>query len=154
MADVFGTGGRGCFKVIKLNASQSIGAYIQLPGGGNLPSSQTDLYLVTGFKLVRNEIITHNVTFGGSVYSYAFGNDPGTSALDVSLTAFMADGAKALGAIDGAYQAGRVSKLPAKGKFSMGGTVIEGYVVNLSSSTINTEFNLQDFSIRLALTEV
>lgn len=156
MADIFGnTGGRGCFMVARRDAIESIGASLDLPGWGAIPSGYADPFLVTSFSLQRHEMITHNKTFGGRIYSYAFGHDPNTSILDVSLTAFLGAGGglNPLDIAGAAYTVSRVSNSLDVGKFTLGGsTAVAGYVVGYSSSTIDPEHGLQDFSVRLALT--
>ncbi len=157
MADVFGTGKRGCFHLITTDASGGRGGVLSLPGAGAIPSAPTDPFLVTSVRLVRNEILSHNKTFGGAIYSYAFGHDPNSSILDVGFTAFVGGNAPgaALATLDGHYKASRVSVALETASFSLGGSgAIIGYVVGMQSTTQNPELGLQDFSIRLSLPEV
>ncbi len=157
MADIFGTGPRGCFSVVNVAAQGGNGGILALPVGGVMPSSQSDPFLVTSFRLSRNEVVSHNKTFGGRIYSYAFGNDPNSSALDISFTSFLgADiGGAAFGIIDGNYKDSRIYSSLALARFAIGSSpAVAGYVVNLSSNTVDPEHNLQDFSIRLALVDI
>lgn len=158
MADVFGTlDRRGCFAVMTQNAAAG-GGIISIPGYGNLPSSSTDPFLVTGFKLHKSEMLSHNKTFGGSIYSYAFGHDPNASVLEVDVTGFLmghgTSGAReAFQKISTAYRAGRVSESLELAKFTLGGEAVEGYIIGMSSATRDAEYNLQNFSVRMSLLE-
>lgn len=156
MSDIFGTGPRGCFFIVPSDASGSVGARIELPGSGNVPASLGDPMLVTSFSMSRNEVVVHNKTFGGKIYSYAFGNDPNTSTLDVSLTVCLGkDSGAAFGTLDGAFRTSRIYESLELAKFTVGSaSVVAGYVVNLASQTLSVEHNLQDFSLRLALVEI
>lgn len=154
MADIFGTDNRGCFSVAPVNASGSGGATLLLPNSSITTSGFADPYLVTSLRMENNEAISHNKTFGGDVYSYAFGHDPNSSYLTASFTVFLGAEEDGLSDLYGAYKDSRVYESMAMAQFSLGSASVAGYVVAMSSSTVDPEHNLQDFSMRLAIAEL
>lgn len=155
MADVFGTGQRGCFHLLSSDATAGMGAQLQMPSS-TLPAALADPFLVTSFSMVRKESIAHNKTFGGGIYSYAFGNDPNSGILEVGFTAFLGTqyGVSPMTTLLDAYAAGRVSNSLETASFEIGGAAVAGYVVGITSGTQDAQLRLQQFTIRLSLPEV
>jgi hypothetical protein len=156
MADVFGNHKRtrGCFMAIKMNAAHGRGSVLSLPGSVDIPTGFGEPTLVTGFSTSLVDATTHVKTFGGNVYTYAFGHDPSQSVLDVSVTAFIGQDDKIVGKMLNAYRNSRVSKTGAKARFVVGNSpAISGYVIGQSSQTQSAELNLQVFTFRIALVE-
>jgi len=152
MANVFGTGPRGCFVKKDIYSSGSVGASLDLPGG--TLGGGVDGLLVTSFRVNCAEILLHNKTFGGTTYSYAFGHDPNSSFAEVSFTAFLKDDFAAFSAAYDGYISGRVSSSLALATLVVGSTSISGYVVGFNSGTTQPELNIQNCSIRLSLPEL
>jgi len=158
MSDVFGNHKttRGCFMQIQMNASGGQGAVLRLPAASpsQLPASLGDPLLVTGFSTSKVDATTHVKTFGGNVYTYAFGHDPNQSVLDVTVTAFLGQDSGVVGQLLSAYTAGRVSASSAKAKLALGSSeVVSGYLVGQSSQTQSSEYNMQVFTFRIAIVE-
>lgn len=156
MADVFGNHmtTRGCFMAIQMNAAHGQGAVLKLPAAGDTPRSFGEPTLVTGFSTSKVDATTHVKTFGGNVYSYAFGHDPNQSVLDVNVTAFVGQDSRVIGSLMKAYADARISRTSQKARLVVGNSeAISGYLVGQNSQTQSPDFNLQAFTFRIALVE-
>jgi len=157
MADIFGNDSsmRGCFTQISMTSSSGLGASLRLPGFGRMPSSFGEPNLVIGFSTSKVDAVTHLKTFGGNVYTYAFGNDPNQSILDVTVAAFIGGDRGVTGDMLASYDDSRVSQSLSKARFVVGNApAVSGYLVGQSSNTQSPEYNIQVFNYRIALTEL
>ena len=171
MAEIFGNSGtnrRGCFMVYTYNSTAGRGAVLMLPTGKDMPTnSWTDPYIIVGFGGNQREAVTYTKTFGGRVYTFAFGHDPNNSRLSVQFLGFLVAGAETGGGGGGgglssvtdtmlsAYSAARISKTPMYARLVLGNSKpMRGFVVGMSTETADPETNIQRFSIELGLPEV
>lgn len=174
MAEIFGNAGarnnRGCFMVYTYDSTAGRGAVLILPTAQRLPTAAyTDPYMVVGFGGSQREAVTYTKTFGGRVYTFAFGHDPNNSRLTVQFMGFMTAGVKStrVGAGGGggfssvtdtmlqAYSTARVSVTPQYARLMLGNSEpLRGFVVGMATETSDAEYNLQRFSIELGLPEV
>jgi hypothetical protein len=164
---------RGCFLVLQLNAADGRGAQLRLPSGDFLPeTSYTYPLLVTNFQFTQAENVNYTKCFGDYVYTYAFGHDPHQSQLVIEFAGMLRGGTIGLGSTRGRststtstgivtrfcskYEQARVSRSLNMAKLYIMGQadVLKGFVVGMSSSTLNPETSLQMFSIMLQLPTV
>jgi len=161
MATIFGNDQniRGCFTVFHINASSGRGAILRMPQYSLPTSSYTDPLLVVGFSYSQKEA-THMVkTFGDRTYTYAFGHDPRSSVLQVNFVGFMIRGKQYSSVVDSfnkAYKASRVSEGKAYAQLGFGAATspLRGFVIGMSSNTLDPETSVQGFAVDLALIEV
>lgn len=169
MAEVFGnqSGIRGCFMVYTYNSSGGRGAQLMMPGGTPLPSSSpTDPLIVTGFGGSQREAVTFMPTFGGRVYTFAFGHDPTNSSISVQFLGFLVSGTVAGGGGGGrlssvtdtvmkSYNKSRVSVTGKYARLSLGRSKpVRGFVLGMGTETGDPEINVQRFTVMLGLAEV
>lgn len=154
---------RGCFHVVRIDTSESRGAIIELPNGTTMPEADyADALVVTGYTMQEAESASFLKCFGDSVYTYAFGHNPRGSVLKVQMVALLGGDAGGSGGAGGyvnkllgKYSASRLYKSLKYTKFKMTGTeVMRGFLVGLSSNTINSELSLQMHTATIQLVEV
>jgi hypothetical protein len=170
MAEIFGnsaTNMRGCFMVYTYNAGAGRGAQLVLPDGGNMPENAwSQPYIVTGFGGAQREAVTYTKTFGGRVYTFAFGHDPNGSHITVQFLGFLVSGnairagggggfSSVTDIILGKYNTNRISQQPRYAKLTLGRSKpIRGFIVGMSTETGDAEINVQRFTVELGLPEV
>ena len=150
MAEIFGSGERGCFTAVNVGTDSAEGA--QLTVGHRLGGdSGSRGLLVTGYDMVQREAVSFSKTFGRGVHTYAFGHDPANSYLTVQFVGALSEDAEST--VRSAYRNGRISENQTLAVFSPKprGISIEGYVVGLSSNTMSTETFLQNYKMHLAI---
>lgn len=170
MPVIFGNDNRGCFVRYSFSARDSQGATLMLPNNaGTIPNkSGTSGILITAVNLTQRELVSHLKCFNDAIYTYVFGSDVGD--VTINFLAFLQDGIRA-GRRSGyagednmgtfatmleCYADGRVSNSGDVAILEMGsnGGWIVGQIVGLSSSTANTETNIQSFQMELKTTKV
>jgi len=161
MATIFGNDQniRGCFSVFRINSSTGRGAQLRLPSGNMPTDSYSDPLLVVGFSYQQREISHMVKTFGDRTYTYAFGHDPRGSVLQVNFVGFMIRGKQYSSVVDKVnqhYQKNRLSKAKAYAQLGFGSAAspLRGFVVGMTSQTLDPETSVQGFAMNLALVEV
>ena len=162
---VFGTDtSMGCFIRFNLDASNSRGTTLKLPGGTELPGKDQYPLVVTGVNFHLKENVAHLKCFNTRVYTFAFGADIG--ALEVTYVGFLNQGSEYKdGAGSGggggdtdvvttmlqAYDQSRISASKKEAILYMGttGEVIRGQIVGITSQTKSAMSNLQSFTVEL-----
>ena len=156
---------RGCFLATRLDTSEGRSTQLALPDGMMLPEEEYSFPLTTtGFSFNQAEDASFVKCFGDRVYTYAFGHNP-ASQLNITFAAMLRAGTTA-GSSSGSsfsritdtmlkrYEANRLTTSLKYAKFSVGGTqVLKGFIVAMSSVTMNPEVSLQQFNITLQLVE-
>ena len=159
MADIFGNSGglRGCFTHVRLeDAGSSRGAQLILPDEVKLPTDElTDPLLCVGFESSFSETVLFNKCFGNRVYTYAFGHDPYRSSFSVNLLGFLVDKDKYSEVVDdvfNAYRDARVSSAQSYALLALGDSrPVYGFVVGVSSHTVDPKHSLQMFRMQIAV---
>lgn len=161
MIEVFGNSKklRGCFHRFQVMAdSDAFAAHLILPEGATkLPESGSafEPMVVVGIDFVEKEKFHIVQCFEDTNYVYAFGHDPASSIIRVSYVAFIVDHtgtthSQAMNRFIQAYKDGRISQSLALATLSLGGdTLIQGFIISMSSGTAETQYNLQNFVIEL-----
>lgn len=159
MAEIFGNNDklRGCFVSLnKIYNGSSRGAQLIMPSGRSLPTDDyTDPMLVVGFDCQLSETLLFNKCFGGRTYSYAFGHDPNASTVSVNLLGFLMKSSGASTVTDivvDSYKKNRVSE-QGKAAYLMVGSSkpLRGFVIGMSTQSIDPQYSLQSFTITLAV---
>lgn len=171
---VFGndTNTRGCFVALRMDTGEARGAQLELPDGNFLPEEDYSFPLtVMGFSFQERENVSYVKCFGDYTYTYAFGHDPNASSLSVQFAAMLRKGTEnRLGQDDSgggggglseisdtmvrAYNDNRVSNSLDYAKFSVGGNdVLSGFIVSMSSNTLDPQVSLQQFTVGIQLVE-
>ena len=166
--EIFGnsSGVRGCFVNFNFNNS-TMGARLSLPGGAlTVKISPSQPYVVTGLTFGQKEKYHLVQCFDDTVHTYAFGHDPASSIVSVEVTGFIIEGGphgrhRRRGSHSSlftdtleAYAASRLSQIPEYGYVYLGQAVLKGFLIGMSSSTIDPQFNLQRFTFDLLAVEV
>lgn len=156
MAEIFGNDRRirGCFAVYQIDARNSRGAQLIVPGYGKLPkSSYSEPLLVIGFQASISESVLYNKCFGNRVYTYAFGHDPYKSTLAVNFIGFLIEENSYSGVVEDfrkAYEKGRVSESKDYAELLLGSSrPLEGFIVGFQTQTLDPQHSLQQFTMLL-----
>lgn len=156
---VFGYGkkSRGCFKVFQATVGQ--GARLEFLGGHNFPRKSGDNVVVTGVEFAQKEKFGLVQCFNNNVFTYAFGHDPINSMITVTATAFLINSSgtansDAMRLPLYGYNRGRLSASLKASQVSIGGSVLTGFIVGMSSATQDPEFNLQTVTVNLLAVSV
>lgn len=162
MSEIFGneSNSRGCFFAYRNVGSAGRGAVLKMKGGMLPAESATEPLLVTGFSYVQQESVAFMKVFGDRVYAYAFGHDPGPSVLTVTYAGFLVNKQNysgVVGKVNGQYKENRVYENQQYVKLGLGtssSNVLSGFVLGMSSSTLDPQHSLQSFQIVIGLVEV
>lgn len=137
---VLGTGRRGQFCIMDLDASSARGVQVLIPGGGDPVGSSS---LVTSFGVEQRENYSVSQCLNGGVFVYTFGHDPQQSGFSLGITSFVNNGCSGgsgdLGLALRVYEAGRVSRSKALATLSIGDAAIRGYLTGQSVQVVNSE---------------
>lgn len=163
---------RGCFREIMGEQTQiRTAAYLNMGGspyptvggsGGNGAVADTsgtpDPFFISNVSLGQKEKYNVVQCFGDRNYTYAFGHDPTASMLEVTFTLFITDSGgtqfgDSLKTMTTAYANSRLSKYPYYAFVTVGATSYKGFVVGMSSSTMDQEHNLQSFTVLILVVE-
>jgi hypothetical protein len=171
---------RGCYREIMDSYTIGAGAYLTLPdrvtllpnpartGGGATylggAEYASDPYLITSINFAQKEKYHIVQCFNNRNYTYAFGHDPLASMVEISLTVFLTtfsgsgdDGtnvfAQGLQTLTKHYRDNRLSKQPQYAVLTMDRFTLEGFIVGMSSNTIDQEHNMQSFTLMMILVE-
>lgn len=139
---VFGTGSRGAFRAIEIDASGGNGVQLTTPGG-LLPGASS---LVTSFSVTQGENIAVSQCLNGGIYLYTFGHDPQRSQFSVGITSFLNtcegdSGATVADAIS-AYRKGRVSVSKQLSNLTVGRGAFRGYLIGQSIDVADTQLSI------------
>lgn len=156
-ADMGGTGTRGAYKEMWLSGKNGKGSALVVNNSSYPSGGANDKYFVTNVAMTQKERYSIVQCFDDKNYIYAFGHDPASSMITVGFMAFLGrcdssgtdgDGFQRLLAL---YSNTRITKYLKPVKVKLGGalTLLEGYVVGMSTSTANAEFNLQGFEMNI-----
>lgn len=154
---------RGCYAETTIGSSAGTSAYLSIDGrsvGGNSGRGAADPYLISGISFTQREKFSVVECFGERNFVYAFGHDPTGSTMDVTITTMLVnkDGRNigdGMEALTREYERGRLSKNPKKGScvLTIGSRLkVEGYIVGMSTATIDQLHNLQSFTYTLVIT--
>lgn len=172
---VFGndTNTRGCFVALRMDTGEARGAQLELPDGNFLPEEDYSFPLtVMGFSFQQAENVSYVKCFGDYTYTYAFGHNPEASNLTVQFAGMLRKGTENVLGQDSeggggggglseisdtmvrAYNDNRVFNSLNYAKFSVGSNdVLSGFIVGMSSSTLDPQVSLQQFNMTIQLVE-
>ena len=167
---VFGTdsseqGSRGAYREVWVNGTDSGGTTLALSGGTypNRESSQNQPLFVTDISMTQKERFSVVQCFNDRNYVYAFGHDPMGSMLTMRFAVFLGscgsgdgDAYTGLNRLLGMYKDGRLTQSlkPAVATIGMAQSIFTGFVVGMSTSTMNAQLNLQSFEVNILLPRV
>jgi hypothetical protein len=174
---IFGTDSttRGCFVAFTTGVSEGRGTILELRDEADnalkLPEDSFSFpLLVTSVNLAQSERVFFLRCFNQRIYTYTFGAEIGQITIDfmgflisgVENAGGAAGDGEAGGALSGIadrvlgrYSKSRVSRSRKFATLSFAGiSTLRGLVTSMSSSTANTETNIQKFSITLTTVEV
>ena len=159
MPIIFGESSRGCFYKYSFSGTASQGAMLSLPGKDEIPSAALPGVIITGVSSGQRESVSHLKCFGGAIYTFVFGADPGD--LSVEFLAFLSQKSNEASAGKGTfasvldcYARNRISESKALATLSLAGGSISAQVISLQGSTANTESGIQSFILGLKTTVV
>lgn len=144
---------RGCF--IKQEIDTSSGAGVRISGTSDIPSSNTDPFVVAGFSVRREETVAIMRCFNNKSVIYAFGDNIEQSVLGVKIIGLMPakTAGKSVNAMMRFYEDNRISKNPDKYIYLYygGNSALMGYLLSMDSSTASAEYGMQSYDLKLLL---
>lgn len=150
----------GCFMSFHLPTSWGRGASMKLPNGLLLPTTDpAEPFVVTGIQYSQKDKYHLVQCFRDTVHTYAFGHDPANSLISVQLVTFLVDThgqqkSTAVSTINNQYNANRLSANPNYCEVYLGDGVLKGFLVGMTSSTQDSNYNLQRVTLDLLAVEV
>lgn len=156
---------RGCYAETTFGGAKGTAAYMSINGksiGGNSSRGAAEPYLISSISFTQKEKFSVVECFGERNFVYAFGHDPTGSVMDVTITTFLVnkDGhniGDGMQYLTGEYASGRLSKNQKRGScvLTIGSKLkIEGFIVGMSTSTVDQLHNIQSFTYSIVITNV
>ena len=155
--DIFGNDRkmRGCFTAITYGAHFQ-GFHMNFPGGGFSASTPP---VITGVSFVEAEKFLLVPCFNNITHTYGFGHDASRSVIGVEFLGFLinkggSNQSNIISSVAQTYGKNRLSISKQQvGLYCGPGTPLNGFLVNLESSTASQETNIQAFRMQLLMVE-